>query len=788
MKFSERWLRTLVDPPIDTAALCDKLTMAGFEVEDVAPSAPPFTGVVVATITAVTQHPDADRLRVCTVDAGTRAPLQIVCGAPNAAAGMRVACAMEGAMLPGGQAIRRTTMRGVESQGMLCSARELGLSDDAAGLVELPADAVPGQDVRAALSLDDAQITIKLTPNRPDCLSIVGIAREVSAITNAPLALPPHRAAPVTSTSTRGVRVEDAEACPRFAARIIEGIDARAPTPAWMKERIERSGVRSISAVVDITNYVMLELGQPLHAYDNRLLEGDIVVRFARDGETLTLLNGQTLALESDLLLVCDSTMPLGLAGIMGGEHSGISGDTSSVYLEGAFWNPAVIQGKMRRLGFLSDAGYRFERGVDFELGPRGVERATELIVEICGGRAGPLTDAKAPLPPRAPVPLRTTRVARLLGLALAPQAIADVFTRLQLPFTRTGDDFIVNPPSYRFDLAIEEDLVEEIARIHGFDAIPATPRPHVQAMLPAPEGKRGAAELRARLVARDWREVITFSFVAASDERAIDPDARPLAVLNPIAEHLEAMRTTLLPGLIATLSTNVKRKMPRVRIFEIGRTFLRDDRTQPLRIGGLAFGAAVPEQWGAPARGVDFFDVKGDVEALAAPLAVATAASTRPWLHPGRSAELRIDGQPAGWIGELHPRLVRHFDLPSAPTVFEADLAALTRIPVPVAKPLSRLPSIRRDLAIMVKENIAVGAILQALRETRDPSIEALEVFDVYRGRELPNGMKSVAILVLMRDTERTLTDADGDRIVAGLLTTLTARFGATLRSQAAR
>jgi phenylalanyl-tRNA synthetase beta chain len=784
MKFSERWLRTLVDPPIDTATLCDRLTMAGFEVEDVAPVAPPFTGVVVATITAVAPHPEADRLRVCTVDAGTSTPLQIVCGAPNAAAGMRVACAMEGAMLPGGQAIRRTTMRGVESQGMLCSARELGLSDDAAGLVALPAEAVPGQDLRTALSLDDAQITIKLTPNRPDCLSIVGVAREVSAITTATLALPPHHAVPVTSTSTRGVRVEDAEACPRFAARIIEGIDARAPTPAWMKERIERSGVRSISAVVDITNYVMLELGQPLHAYDNRLLEGDIVVRFARDGETLTLLNGQTLALESDLLLVCDSAKPLGLAGIMGGEHSGISGDTSTVYLEGAFWNPVVIQGKMRRLGFLSDAGYRFERGVDFELGPRGVERATELILEICGGRAGPLTDAKAPLPPRAPVPLRTARVARLLGVALAPQAIADVFKRLQLPFARTGDDFIVNPPSYRFDLAIEEDLVEEIARIHGFDAIPATPRPHVQAMLPAPEGERGASQLRARLVARDWQEVITFSFVAASDERAIDPDARPIAVLNPIAEHLEAMRTTLLPGLIATLSTNVKRKMPRVFIFEIGRTFSREDRAQPLRIGGLAFGAAVPEQWGAPARGVDFFDVKGDVEALAAPLAVATTASTRPWLHPGRSAEIRIDGYAAGWIGELHPRLVRHFDLPSAPTVFEVDLAVLTRVPVPMAKPLSRLPSIRRDVAIIVNENIPVGAILEMLRETRDPSIEVLDVFDVYRGRELPNGMKSVAILVLMRDTQRTLTDEDSERIVAELLASLRARFGATLRS----
>jgi len=788
MKFSERWLRTLVDPPIDTATLCDRLTMAGFEVEDVASVAPPFTGVVVATIAAVAPHPDADRLRVCTVDAGTGAPLQIVCGAPNAAAGMRVACAMEGATLPGGHTIRRTTMRGVESQGMLCSARELGLSDDAAGLVVLPAEVVPGHDVRAALALDDAQITIKVTPNRPDCLSVVGVAREVSAITTAPLASPPHRSVAVTSTSTRGVRIEDGEACPRFAARIIEGIDAGAPTPAWMKERIERSGVRSISAVVDITNYVMLELGQPLHAYDNRLLEGDIVVRFARDGETLTLLNGQMLALESDLLLVCDSAKPLGLAGIMGGEHSGISADTSTVYLEGAFWNPAVIQGKMRRLGFLSDAGHRFERGVDFELGPRGVERATELILEICGGRAGPLTDAKMPLPPRAPVPLRTARVARLLGLALAPKAIADVFTRLQLPFTRNGDDFIVNPPSYRFDLAIEEDLVEEIARIHGFDAIPVTPRPHVQAILPSPEGERGASELRARLVARDWQEVITFSFVAASDEHAIDADAMPIAVLNPIAEHLEAMRTTLLPGLIATLSTNVKREMPRVRIFEIGRTFSREASAQPLRVGGLAFGAAVPEQWGAPPRGVDFFDVKGDVEALAAPLAVATSASTRPWLHPGRSAEIRIEGQSAGWIGELHPRLVRHFDLPSAPTVFEVDLAALTRVPMPVAKPLSRLPSIRRDLAIMVKENMAVGAILEAIRETRHPSIEALDVFDVYHGDELPNGMKSVAILVLMRDTERTLTDADGDRIVASLLATLTARFGAILRSQAAR
>jgi len=783
MRFSERWLRTLVDPPLDTAALCDALTMAGLEVEDVSRAAPPFSNVVAGTITGIAAHPGADRLRVCTVDIGARQPLQIVCGAPNAIVGMRVACALEGAVLPGGQRIVRTTMRGVESQGMLCSARELAVSDDAAGLVALPAAAVPGTDVREVLALDDALITIKLTPNRPDCLSLVGIAREVAAITGAPLTPPVIARADVTTNAQRGVRIDDYAACPRFAARTIEGIDPRAPTPGWIKERIERSGLRSISAVVDITNYVMLELGQPLHAYDDRLLVGDIVVRFARSGETLTLLNGDTLALEPDMLLVCDGAKPLGLAGIMGGEHSGIADDTTTVYLEGAFWNPAVIQGKLRRLGFVSDAGYRFERGVDFELGPQGVERATQLIVDICGGRAGPLTDRKGALPQRPPVRLRSARAARVLGVALAPEAIAGVFTRLRLPFAQEGDVFVVTPPSYRFDLAIEEDLIEEVARIHGYDAIPSRMRAHEQTMLPAPEARRDAAALRGRLVARDWQEVITFSFVAADDERAIDPSARPIAVLNPIAAQRDVMRTTLLPGLIETLRTNVKRKVPRVRIFEIGRTFAHDF-AQPIRIGGLALGANAPEQWGAPSRSVDFFDVKGDLAALASPLALATSAQPKPWLHPGRSADVRIGETLAGWIGELHPRLARHFELPSAPIVFEVDVAALAHVPVPVAQPVSRLPSIRRDLAIVVNENIEVATIVEALRELQRPEIEALDVFDVYRGPELPNGRKSVAILVLMRDTERTLTDADGERIVADLLATLGTRFGATLRA----
>jgi len=787
MQFSEAWLRALVDPPIDTDVLCDKLTMAGFEVESVTRAAPPFVNVVVGEIISAAPHPDADRLRVCLVNVGAADRLQVVCGAPNAEAGLRVPCALEGAVLPGGHSIRRATMRGVESQGMLCSARELGLSDDASGLLELPEDATPGQNVRTVLALDDALITIKLTPNRPDCLSISGIAREVAAMTGAPLSLPGVGAANVTTTASRNVRIDDVDACPRFAARVIEGIDARAPTPEWMKMRIERCGIRSISAIVDITNYVMLELGQPLHAYDNRLLEGDVVVRFANPGEKLTLLNGQTLALERDLLLVCDSVKPLGLAGIMGGEHSGIADDTTAIYLEGAFWNPAVIQGKMRRLGFQSDAGHRFERGVDFELGPRAVERATQLIVDICGGRSGPLVDKVGTLPSRPPVRLRSARVAKLLGVEVAPDAIAEIFTRLQLPFVREGNDFVVTPPSYRFDIAIEEDLVEEVARIYGYDEIPATPRPHVQTMLPSSETKRSVSALRHSFVARDWQEIVTFSFVDAKDEHALDPAGKPIAVLNPIAAHLDVMRTTLLPGLIGTLQTNIKRKLPRVRVFEIGRVFVRDGFAQPVRIGGLAFGSNDPEQWGMRSRGVDLFDVKGDLEAVAAPLSITTTAHVLPWLHPGRSAIVSVDGVQSGWLGELHPRLCRHFDLPTAPSVFELDLASLMSLPMPRAHELSRLPPLRRDIAILVNEDIEVGNILDAIRDIRRREIEHVDVFDVFRGNELPNGRKSVAILVVMRDTERTLTDVDGDRIVEAILATLNSQFGATLRSQTA-
>jgi phenylalanyl-tRNA synthetase beta chain len=556
-----------------------------------------------------------------------------------------------------------------------------------------------------------------------------------------------------------------------------------------MKERLERSGIRSISAVVDITNYVMLEQGQPLHAYDDRLLEGAIVVRFARAGETLTLLNGQLLDLEPDLLLVCDEKKPLGLAGIMGGEHSGISDATTTVLLEGAFWNPAVIQGRSRRLGFASDAGFRFERGVDFGNCARAVERASQLIVDICGGRAGPLGDVTGVLPSRDAVRVRPARVKRLLGIDVPEQMIGTLFSRLGFAFTRNGKDFIVTPPTPRFDLVIEEDFVEEIARLVGYETIPATPSAHVQRMLADPETAVSPIVLKRRLAARDWQEAITFSFISSAAEATFFPDrsasAAPIAVQNPIASHLDVMRTTLAGGLLEVLRTNLARQHDRVRVFEVGRCFLRDSNgdEQPLRIGGLAYGPALSEQWGIAKRPVDFHDVKGDIEALVAPRTVATEAGSHPMLHPGRSARVILDGQAIGWLGELHPRLAKEFELPRAPVFFELDVAPLLRQPMPEARPVSKLPVVRRDFAVVVDEAIPAGALLAALEVARPRQVIALRPFDLYRGAGLSPGKKSLAILVLMQDTERTLTDADIDATLADLLRVLQVRFGAVLR-----
>ncbi len=594
---------------------------------------------------------------------------------------------------------------------------------------------------------------------------------------------------PVTSPAQRDVRVEDPEACPRFVSRTIEGIDARAATPEWMKRRLERSGIRSISAVVDVTNYVMLELGQPLHAYDDRLLEGSIVVRFARPGEKLTLLNGQVLDLDKDLLLVADTAKPLGLAGIMGGEHSGINETTTTVLLEGAYWSPAVIQGKSRRLGFVSDAGYRFERGVDFGGCKRAVERATQLIVEICGGRAGPIGDVQGAMPRRDPVRVRPARVTRLLGIEISEKTIAALFGRLGFPCERAGVDFLVTPPSYRFDLAIEEDFIEEIARLHGYDAIPAVAAAHVQTMLAPPEATVAPIIVKRALVARGWQEVITFSFVSSSREATLFGETAdrppPVAVLNPIASHLDIMRTTLAGGLIEVLSTNLARKQDWIRVFEAGRCFARAGAgyDQPMRLGGLAYGDAFPEQWGTSKRAVDTFDIKGDLEALAAPGSLTTERAEHPALHPGRAARVLLDGRSIGWLGELHPRAVHAFDLPRAPVLFEVDLLPLLRRGLPRPRPVSKLPSVRRDLAVVVDEGLPARDLLAALTDAKPPVVDDIRLFDVYRGPGIRPGKKSLAILVLIQDTERTLTDAEIDATVGALLRVAVDRFGATLR-----
>ncbi|HVF63178.1 MAG TPA: phenylalanine--tRNA ligase subunit beta [Casimicrobiaceae bacterium] len=787
MKFSEAWLRSMANPSIDSIALSEALTMAGLEVETREPAGPTLDRVVVGRIVDVKAHPSADRLRVCTVNVGTHGTLSIVCGASNAKAGMTSAVALPGARFANGTSIEESEIRGVRSQGMLCSASELGLGEDASGLLDLDNDIAPGSEVFRALALDDTLLTLKLTPNRADCLSILGVARELSAVTDGELVVPTASVA-ITSNATHHVRVDEPGACPRFASRLVEGVDAAAPTPAWMAQRLVRSGIRPISPIVDITNYVMLELGQPLHAYDQARLEGDIVVRFPREGETLLLLNGQRLELDLDLLLVCDEKKPLGLAGIMGGEASGITATTRTVLLEGAFWNPAVIQGRMRRLGFVSDAGYRFERGVDFELPPRAVDRATELLLAICGGRAGPLADVKATLPARNPVAVRVARVEKILGVPVTRTEAERVFAMLKLGFSASDETITVTPPSWRYDLAIEEDFIEEIARIRGYDTIPARMGPHRPQLVERSSTHRSLAQSRERLVGRDYQEVITFSFVDGDVEAAIDARGAPLRVMNPIAAQRDVMRTSLLPGLLEVLTTNLQQRADRVRIFEIGRVFhdaRADASAQPMRVGGLAFGDAFAEQWAVkPARGVDFFDVKGDVEALVFPVAVATERGAHAALHPGRSGTLRAGERSIGWIGELHPRLVRRFELPRAPVVFELDLEAAMQRDAATVRRLSRQPVVRRDLAVLVDDSLAVASLTSALSQASLPFVQSIAVFDVYRGRGLPPGRKSVAILVLMQDTARTLTDADIDATMAHVVALLDQRFDATLRT----
>ena len=791
MQFSERWLRSLVNPPLDTEGLSHLLTMAGLEVEEIEPVAPAFSGIVVARIVEVEQHPNADKLRICRVDAGIGEPLQIVCGAPNAATGLVIPCALVGARLPGFE-IKAAKLRGVESFGMLCSARELGLSQDHGGLLELPAGAPIGDNIRDYLALDDVSFTIKLTPNRADCLSLAGVAREVAALTGAPYAPPACEPVLPTIESRRAIVLDAPEACPRYCGRVISGVDAAARTPDWLRERIERSGIRAISALVDITNYVMLELGQPLHAFDNARLEGAIHVRWPKAGEQLRLLNEQTVVPEQDILMIADERRALAMAGVMGGEESGIGLETTELFLESAFFAPDAIAGRARRYGFGSDASHRYERGVDFELSRHAIERATRLVLDICGGEAGPVEEAVSPshLPVRSAVRLRPARVRKVLGIELDDARMAGILEGLALKVEKVGDEFVVTPPSYRFDIEIEEDLVEELVRIFGYENVPTPPPQGALAMLASTESGRSTWAVRHRLADRDYQEVVNFAFVEERWEQDFAGNAVPIRLANPIASQLSVMRSSLIAGLVGNLVTNRNRQVARVRVFETGRCFARssegapvDGFDQPVMLAALAAGPAVAEQWAVPTRAVDFYDVKSDLEALLAPARAEFVPCEHPALHPGRCASVRLGGKEVGVVGEIHPSWVQRYELGGAPVVFELRMDALLDARLPAYKAISRQPAVVRDLALTIDQAVRVADVLEALNSVAEPIVRSIELFDVYQGKGIAEEKKSLAFRVLMQDTQRTLEDAEVERAVSLLVKAAEIRFGAKLR-----
>ncbi|MBY4770020.1 phenylalanine--tRNA ligase subunit beta [Burkholderia ambifaria] len=808
MQFPESWLRTFVDPQLTTDELSHALTMAGLEVESLSKAAPPTSKIVVGRVLEVVKHPDADKLNVCQVDAGTGATLNIVCGAPNVAPGIKVPVALVGAELPpaeeGGKpfAIKLSKLRGVESQGMLCSARELKLSEDHSGLLILPEDTPVGQDIRDTLNLDDTIFEIKLTPNKADCLSVFGIARETAAITGAPLTPVDIRPVRVELDETLPVRIAAPDLCGRFSGRVIRGVNAHAKTPQWMVERLERSGQRSVSALVDISNYVMFELGRPSHVFDLDKIHGGIEVRWGKRGESLKLLNGNTVELDETVGVIADDRHVESLAGIMGGDSTAVTLDTTNIYLEAAFWWPDSIRGRARKYNFSTDAAHRFERGVDYATTVEHVERITQLILEICGGKAGPIDDQAVNLPQRAPVKMRVSRANRIIGVKIDADEIADIFTRLGLPFERDDDAFLVTPPSHRFDIEIEEDLIEEVARIYGFEKIPARPPVATSEMRATNETQRSIHDIRHALAARDYAETVNFSFVDAEWEHDFAGNDNPIRLLNPIASQLSVMRTTLFGSLISVLRHNLNRRADRVRVFEAGRVFLADSSvkageltvegyTQPKRVGALAYGPAVDEQWGVATRAVDFFDVKGDLEALLAPAAARFVKAEHPALHPGRSARIEVDGRAVGWIGELHPRLMQKYELPHAPVMFEIDTDALTARALPAPTDVSKFPPVRRDIAVVVDQAVEVQALFdemkKALAEDACRFVQKVVLFDEFRAKSNTSGglaahEKSLAFRVTLQDPAGTLQDEVVDQAIQTLVERM-ARAGARLR-----
>lgn len=790
MQFSEKWLREWINPELDTGAFGHQLTMAGLEVDDIAPVAAAFTNVVVGEVLDVVPHPDADKLRVTQVKTATET-LQIVCGAANVRAGLRVPVATIGAELPGGLRIKQAKLRGVESFGMLCSAAELGLVEKADGLLELPADAPVGVCVREYLQLDDHIIELGITPNRGDCLSIRGLAREAGVLNRLPVQGPEIVGIAPVHQEVLTISVTATEACPVYAGRIIRNVDTGVETPLWMVERLRRSGVRAISPVVDVTNYVLLELGQPMHAFDLAKLDGGIVVRLAEEGEALELLDGQTVTLRPDTLVIADSTRVLAMAGIMGGQGSAVVDGTRDIFLESAFFAPLSLAGRARSYGLHTDSSHRFERGVDFTGQQEAIERATALILEICGGEPGPVSVVRSAdhLPGRPAIHFRESRIGDVLGITLASSEVVDILTRLGLTVTQTAAGWEVTAPSWRFDIALEVDLIEELARVHGYENFPCVVPQAALRLTPQRETRSGEGRLKRFLVDQGYQEAITMSFVEPGLLARFDPLGEPLALANPISADLSVMRTTLWPGLVRAVQYNQNRQQGRVRLFETGLRFVpgKEGLVQERMLAGVACGTVLPELWSNSKKVIDFFDIKGNIEGLIALIGasdrVAFKAAQHPALHPGQTAEIVTEGRHLGWIGRMHPRLESDLGLIGPIYLFEICLDDLPDGTLPLARELSRFPEVRRDIAILASRDLQAAEVVAAVREAAGEELRDCRLFDVYEGQGMAQGQRSLAIGMIWQHPERTLQEEETQARVDAVVQLLKTRFGVTLR-----
>ncbi|WP_284602864.1 phenylalanine--tRNA ligase subunit beta [Dickeya dadantii] len=794
MKFSELWLREWVNPAISSDALSEQITMAGLEVDGVEPVAGAFHGVVVGEVVECAQHPNADKLRVTKVNVGGDRLLDIVCGAPNCRQGLKVAVATVGAVLPGDFKIKAAKLRGEPSEGMLCSFSELGISDDHSGIIELPADAPLGTDIREYLKLDDNTIEISVTPNRADCLGILGVARDVAVLNELALTAPATEPVTATIADRFPIQVDATEACPRYLGRVVKGINVKAATPLWMREKLRRCGIRSIDPVVDVTNYVLLELGQPMHAFDLNRLEGGIVVRMAKEGETLRLLDGTDATLSADTLVIADHQKALAMGGIFGGEHSGVNGETQDVLLECAYFNPLSITGRARRYGLHTDASHRYERGVDPALQHQAMERATRLLLDICGGEAGPVVEAvsEKDLPARATIALRRDKLDRLIGHVISDEKVSDILNRLGCQVTQTADGWQAVAPSWRFDMAIEEDLVEEVARVYGYNNIPNIPTQAPLKMTQHREADLALKRVKTLLVDHGFQEAITYSFVDPKIQSLIHPGEDALILPSPISVEMSAMRLSLWSGLLGAVVYNQNRQQSRLRLFESGLRFVPDQRAdlgvrQETMLAGVITGTRYEEHWDLARQAVDFYDLKGDLEAVLALTGKLSVlefrAESHPALHPGQTAAIYLAGERIGYIGVIHPELERKLDLNGRTVVFEVLWDKLAERVVPEAADISRFPANRRDIAVVVAESVPAGDVLAECKKVGANQLVGVNLFDVYRGKGVAEGYKSLAISLVLQDTARTLAEEEIAATVAQCVAALKQRFQASLR-----